>query len=146
MTAVLWLGTFGVLPILLILRLRDGGTRALRGNVFVRFCAIYGLAAFFIGPLLGTSVHRLVAYGWPAFAFALPTLWPDLFVGRSRLLVIHLISSWSCWVVFWNLNEPIWLIAALILSVGSWIAAIFFTRHNPIASLSTNVVDREVHA
>lgn len=128
-TLLLWLGTFGILPLVLVMRIRRNGRRVL-DDVFLRFCVLYGVTSFLIGPLLGASVHRLVAYGWPAFALALPALWPDLFKKRLSLLILQMVASWACWLAFWHLNEPNWLALAVVIAVTSWLGAFLIAKEH----------------
>jgi len=71
------MGAFGVLPLLLYIALRQGRFEGARSDLLMRFCLLYGLISFAIGPLLGASVYRLVLQGWPAFLVALPLCWPN---------------------------------------------------------------------
>ncbi|MGD0126384.1 MAG: hypothetical protein ABSF46_13565 [Terriglobia bacterium] len=75
-TLLCWMGAFGVLPLLLYIALRQGRFEGARSDLLMRFCLLYGLISFAIGPLLGASVYRLVLQGWPAFLVALPLCWP----------------------------------------------------------------------
>lgn len=137
-TLLLYLSTFGILPVLLMVERRSKTQHLLRKNPLVRFCALYGFIAFVIGPALGASVHRLVAYGWPAFTFAVPLLWPNLFTRRHLLLAIHLLTCWFAWLVFWKMNALPWVLTAIVCSALSWCVALYSTRSDQpqLSSLS----------
>jgi hypothetical protein len=118
---MLWLGTFGILPAALFVTLRGRWREIWDADVFLRFCIVYGIIAFAAGPALGTSVHRLVAYGWPAFAMGLPIAAPGLFENRRILLATHLIVGWLSWLVFWKLNSAIWVMLSIAVSLAGWL-------------------------
>lgn len=130
-TLMLWLGSFGILPVALMAAMRGRWKEIWEGEVFPKFCIIYGLAAFVAGPTLGSSVYRLVAYGWPAFALALPILSPGFFEKHRALLPLQLALSWLTWLVIWQVPSGGWVLGCIFASLAGWLFTIFAIRHSP---------------
>jgi len=113
--ALAWCGVFGLGPAFaLSLRRRIWQTLYGRSDVtqvpgpgallVFRFCLIYGVISILLTPLLGASVDRLGAYGWPFYFVLLP--W---FVHRycelpavvvAGIAGLHMITCWLAWLVF----------------------------------------------
>ncbi len=129
-TVLLWLGTFGILPAVLLTATRGGFKSYPRLSIFLNFCILYGASAFLAGPALGASVYRLVAYGWPAFTCGLPQLRPNLFENRRILLVVHLAASWFAWFAYENRSHALVIIATLV-TMSSWLFTIHKLRPAP---------------
>jgi hypothetical protein len=92
---------FGVMPSIAILFIVWRRFRLARedGISFVgRVALVYGIAAFFLGPSIGASVGRLVAYGWPMAWIAVPMLLGRYFGPNQpfygRLASLQAVACW----------------------------------------------------
>lgn len=117
-----WFGLFGVLPLVFWTSWKNGSLDKVKNNFFLRFCVTYGLLSFVLGPMLGASLPRLIAYGWPLFLVALPVLCPEIF-RNIRLVAINLVCGWLSWCVALSSPPNAILIAALIGVMVCWILA-----------------------
>jgi hypothetical protein len=122
-----WFGVFGVGPAIAAayiggiasrramsggswLERRPGSSEVSSGSagaiIAFRFCVVYGILAFFLAPLLGASVDRLVDYAWPFYFIALPWIVCGLVTApfpRERglwLFLLHLTACWIAWIAF----------------------------------------------
>lgn len=99
------LTVFGALPLMVLFGFR-AWRKAGRGDLLVRFCALYGGVSFLLAPALGTWYERLFGYGWPLLLVAAP-LWVGAvslpssgrggfgrgFALWGSLLVAHILAS-----------------------------------------------------
>jgi hypothetical protein len=123
-TPLMWLSTFGILPTVLLHERRRGRLRAL--EPWMRLALIYGVISYVLGPTLGASVPRLVAYAWPAFWIAtVVLLWRNDFLPRRSavtLFACHMIASWLPWA--WQSPVPLaWavdLVVVIAMHVVAW--------------------------
>jgi hypothetical protein len=103
-----WFGIFGIGPALALIQWRKVISPApdlSSGQAIVfRFCLIYGLISILLTPLLGASVDRLVAYGWPFYFVLLPWVLSTSYELRglrpAGLLLLHLLTCWLAWLGF----------------------------------------------
>lgn len=94
-----WMGGFGILPLVLCVSMRGGQLRTVWNDFFFRFCILYGVISFIAGPLLGSSVSRLILHGWPAFLVALPLIWPLGLQHKVGLIIANFLSGWTAFAV-----------------------------------------------
>jgi hypothetical protein len=100
-TLISFLSTFGVTPSLVV---RDLTSSKFRNNHFsgapfwFLIALIYGLLSFFVGPMTGASVGRLIGYGWPCFFVAFPFILRRRYsLDRKfmfRLFAASIIAAW----------------------------------------------------
>jgi len=98
-TLQLLLTLFGIAPTLVIFSLKKVRKQILINNsVWFLVALMYGLVSFFVGTSLGTSVRRLIGYGWPAFWVVTPVLMVRYYYLDRRhsihLLLYHVILCW----------------------------------------------------
>ncbi|MHA1686995.1 MAG: hypothetical protein ACTSYD_11425 [Candidatus Heimdallarchaeaceae archaeon] len=103
-TLQLLLTLFGIAPTLVIFSLKKVRKQILINNsVWFLVALMYGLVSFFVGTSLGTSVRRLIGYGWPAFWLVTPVLMVRYYYLDRRysihLLLYHVILCWVPWFV-----------------------------------------------
>jgi hypothetical protein len=132
-----WFGLFGIAPALafaawkLFPRLSPIRKKLPGQDMVLRFSIIYGLISILMTPILGASVDRLVAYGWPFCFVALPWYLSRVPGLRSRgtwlLLTLHLAACWWAWFCFRHfLFGPLVAVVVLLLNVS----ALAWLRHS----------------
>jgi hypothetical protein len=90
--------TFGILPAVLarlVLERRSAILRAQEPWWAIAFC--YGALMTILGPMSGTELDRLVAYGWPLFLLAVPLAFATgrpFEPRRARLFTLHILALW----------------------------------------------------
>lgn len=68
---------------------------------WLSLAAIYGAAHYFVGIPAGTSVGRIVGYGWPALLLALPLLTKNYFdTDRNFIIKLSLVQFLVAWLPF----------------------------------------------
>ncbi len=103
-TAALMLTTFGVAPTLLLFHLTKNPRQFFKEKPFwLAVALLYGISSFFLGVALGSSVYRLIGYGWPAFWLTMPMILArhyDTDRGTFFLLVFcHVVTSWLTFII-----------------------------------------------
>lgn len=97
------------------------------GDLWLRWCVVYGVLSFLLGPFLGASVERLVGYGWPAFWIAAPILFHRLGPSRRQWLLVTLASLAVAWlpsgVAKLNLAGNLRQLVVLLLAGTGWVLA-----------------------
>jgi hypothetical protein len=112
---------FGLFPILATLWLRD--REQWRQNALLRFCVLYGGAGFVLTPLLGTSVQRLVGYGWPLPLVAIPLIAGRLCGGwRAGLLLVAHLGLCLIGLHLWGFGWWPTATAGILTGLGMWLA------------------------
>lgn len=159
-----WSGVFGIGPAVATAYIGDitshralfGGSWSEQGStsgeptspsagatIAFRFCVIYGVLTFFLAPLLGASVDRLVDYAWPFYLIALP--WVACGLSGVRfpkgsgfwLLLLHLAACWIAWFGFSREKPTAFDLRAGLLTLSLNIIAYFVIKRpfrRPIAS------------
>jgi hypothetical protein len=121
-TLRLCLDTFGVLPVILVFAWRHRRNAIWRQNALLRFCLIYGSVSLLLAPELGSSVSRLLGYGWPLFFIAVPLLLASTKIqltakARTALVALQLTVSWS--IAIRPFALPVWgFDVCLLLFIG----------------------------
>lgn len=119
------MATFGLLPILAWVLRKQMVKSWSAGDLMLRFALVYGVLSYLMSPLLGESMLRLYAFGWPLFLIALPVL---LGVSRANFtsawaavafVALHLFVTWS---LAWAFPSPMfevtavgWILGAILL-------------------------------
>ena len=99
-TLIALLTTFGVAPLVVFsLLFSKDGRRFFKTSPFWMLLALlYGLLHFFLAIPAGTSVQRILGYGWPAFLLLIPFLMNRFFTTDRafimKLSLLHLFVSW----------------------------------------------------
>ena len=116
-TLSLWLALFGLGPALLLACLRhprNGGERP----IWLQVALWSGLLTYLAAPLLGSSVDRLVAYGWPAFLVVMPLLLFDRSARRDPSLIVgaSFALAWVPTVLGWFLSPVTTAVVTVIIA------------------------------
>jgi hypothetical protein len=93
-TLATWLTLFGIAPTVLMLLVSRHETHR---PLWLQLALWYGVLAFVGAPLLGSSVRRLIGYGWPAMIVGAAVLL-SVSVGHQRLLWLLALSFGVCWL------------------------------------------------
>jgi hypothetical protein len=89
-TWALWLGSFGILPVLLWQMKSQFNKRWLQTQpLWLALAWVYGLITLAVAPALGNTVGRYVAYAWVLFLLALPGLGTNKGFGNLNLRIYH---------------------------------------------------------
>lgn len=104
--------SFGLLPLLTVYLLRTRRRQIFAGDLFTRFCVLYGAVSFVIAPALGHSTERLFLYGWPIFLLATPIAASRAFSSNPHnrnfwiaLFAIHFTTAWLDMLLFWAWDQ-----------------------------------------
>jgi hypothetical protein len=118
-----WLTLFGLAPVFALRRLvPDWRAGRWQPEPWLGIAFVYGLASFLAAPVLGSSLDRLIGYGWPAFWVAVPVAavrlcrWSGGVV--RRLLAIHLALSCLPALLLLQVPRLAMLVPALVLAAG----------------------------
>ncbi|KAF0135193.1 MAG: hypothetical protein FD145_19 [Candidatus Saganbacteria bacterium] len=108
-TLITLLTYFGTLPIILlsIVKFRR---KYLNNDIWLPVAVVYGLLTFCLGPSLGSSVERLVGFGWPAFLIATPILLAKYCQDKYLLIGLFSLSFLTSWLPFlgnWIFVNPL---------------------------------------
>jgi hypothetical protein len=117
-TVYAYLTTFGIIPMLFLAYRRGMVAATKNAPPVIQISLIYAILCFVTAPLLGNTIARYLAYGWPAVLIAAPALLGPLLpargAARAWLLGIHI---WLCWgELIWNQVWPansVWSLACL---------------------------------
>jgi len=128
-TLSMWLALFGLGPALLLAclrHLRNGRQRP----VWLQVALWSGLLGYVAGPLLGASVDRLVAYGWPAFLVVMPLL---LFAELTRDDALLLVGAsfalaWAPSILGWLFSPVVTSVITVIVAAPAQVVAYRWTR------------------
>jgi hypothetical protein len=127
-----WLTAFGTAPAFLAIAWwRTRGDRMGRRPDWLTIALWTGVIGFVLAPVTGTSIWRLVGYGWPAMLLALPWLLvPFLPDARSqtRLFVFVALSAWVPWVVQDHMHGQGAYVAAILIAIPFFVVAIAWAR------------------
>ncbi len=119
--------TYGLLPVTTLFLLLRRRSWLWTGNIFLRFCVLYGCLSFLLAPLLGRSLERLFLYGWPVFILVTPVLAQRLFAHSRRLgavwLALHLATAALDVIFFVGSGRVqdwphVWWLAAAVLATN----------------------------
>jgi hypothetical protein len=101
-TLALMLTTFGVAPTLLLFHLKQHPRQFLKEKpLWLAVALLYGILSFFLGVALGSSVYRLIGYGWPAFWFTMPIMLAKYYdTGKVKFFVLVVCHVVTCWLGF----------------------------------------------
>jgi hypothetical protein len=99
----------------------------------------YGLFAYLLGPLIGASYGRLIAYGWPMAWIATPELLARYFNTSDRLIrQFTWLQVIACWTPFVLKEFGVPNVAtdflALAVAVGCQVLAIKALRQNRVVA------------
>ncbi len=101
MTARFMLTLFGVMLSLVVLVIAWRHLRLVRGDglpYVTQLSLLYGVLAFLLGPGIGASAGRLIAYGWPFAWIAAPDLLSRYFkLTKSLLSLLIVLQVLACW-------------------------------------------------
>lgn len=127
-TLSMWLALFGLAPALLLAclrHLRNGRQRP----VWLQVALWTGLLGYVAGPVLGASVDRLIAYGWPAFLVVMPLLLFAELTRRDALLMVgaSFALAWVPRVLGWSFSPVATAIATVIIAVPAQVLAYRWT-------------------
>ena len=124
---VAWSGLFGVIPGLLWARRERVRAAWSETPIGIRAALIFGLIMALVAPMSGSSLERLVGYGWPAFWLATPLLVGSLTGDRRQGIILGILqvtAAWGLLLLAWSapVSVPVLAVTAALglgMNVGA---------------------------